>query len=257
MACMVDKGVLDYDEKVSKYWPEFARNGKQNIRVCDVLRHEAGLVNFVREIEPEQLSRKSIKKNEIGKIIEDSTPVYPPDTKRSYHALTRGCILNEIFRRVEPKKRTMGEYLYQEINQKLQADVHIGHDLPEIPNSYDLKSYSLLYTVLQSFVPEFLGSRTEVTPWTILDMIKVHLVLSQQKDKAESEAAQILAPMKEFKYDMIKFPNLFNENWLKTGELPSGNSHCSARGMAKLAACILNEGKLDGVQLMSKVHDKA
>ena len=28
MARMVDKGLLDYNEKISKYWPEFAQNGK-------------------------------------------------------------------------------------------------------------------------------------------------------------------------------------------------------------------------------------
>ena len=84
-------GVLNYDEKVSKYWPEFAQNGKDEIRVCDVLRHEAGLTHLARSIEPEQLSRQSIKKNEIGKIIEESKLSFPSEfkTKRAYHAMTR------------------------------------------------------------------------------------------------------------------------------------------------------------------------
>jgi CubicO group peptidase (beta-lactamase class C family) len=38
IACMVDKGLLDYNEKVSTYWPEFAQNGKENLKLCDVLR---------------------------------------------------------------------------------------------------------------------------------------------------------------------------------------------------------------------------
>ena len=38
IACLVDKGHLDYGEKVSKYWPEFAQNGKEEVKVCDVLR---------------------------------------------------------------------------------------------------------------------------------------------------------------------------------------------------------------------------
>ena len=38
IALLVDKGLLDYGEKISKYWPEFAQNGKEDIRVCDVLR---------------------------------------------------------------------------------------------------------------------------------------------------------------------------------------------------------------------------
>jgi len=28
---MVDKGLLNYEEKICKYWPEFGKNGKENI----------------------------------------------------------------------------------------------------------------------------------------------------------------------------------------------------------------------------------
>ena len=40
--------------------------------------------------------------------------MFPPESfnsPREYHATTRGYILNEIFRRVEPSARTMGEFL--------------------------------------------------------------------------------------------------------------------------------------------------
>jgi CubicO group peptidase (beta-lactamase class C family) len=40
IGCMVDKGLLNYDEKVSKYWPEFAQNGKDDVKLCDVLRYK-------------------------------------------------------------------------------------------------------------------------------------------------------------------------------------------------------------------------
>ena len=40
---MVDKGLLDYESKISKYWPEFGRNGKENITLKQLLKHEAGL----------------------------------------------------------------------------------------------------------------------------------------------------------------------------------------------------------------------
>jgi CubicO group peptidase (beta-lactamase class C family) len=36
-------GWLDYDELVSKYWPEFAQNGKEKITVRQLLAHQAGL----------------------------------------------------------------------------------------------------------------------------------------------------------------------------------------------------------------------
>jgi len=37
------KGYFDYDEKVSKYWPEFAQNGKENITLRQLLSHQAPL----------------------------------------------------------------------------------------------------------------------------------------------------------------------------------------------------------------------
>ena len=43
MAIMRDKGLIEYDAPVHKYWPEFAQNGKEHITVQDVLRHESGL----------------------------------------------------------------------------------------------------------------------------------------------------------------------------------------------------------------------
>ena len=48
-ALMVDRGLLDYDEKVSTYWPEFAQNGKEDVKICDVLRHESGLAYFQKD----------------------------------------------------------------------------------------------------------------------------------------------------------------------------------------------------------------
>ena len=46
VAMMVDKGLLEYDQKVEKYWPEFGKNGKNEITLADVLHHEAGLQDF-------------------------------------------------------------------------------------------------------------------------------------------------------------------------------------------------------------------
>ena len=112
IACLVDKGLLKYEEKIASYWPEFAQNGKENVKLEDVLRHESGLANFNAHVHKnEHLLRENIKKNAIGRVIEKcalSFPKLPLDsvqTKREYHAATRGFILNEVVRRVDPKQR--------------------------------------------------------------------------------------------------------------------------------------------------------
>ena len=114
VAMMVDKGLLAYDQKVEKYWPEFGKNGKNEITLADVLHHEAGLQDFNQTMEASKYSRDGIKSNLMSDIIEGLEPVWPtkelgcinPDgteTRRAYHAITRGWILNEIVRRVHPK----------------------------------------------------------------------------------------------------------------------------------------------------------
>ena len=79
-------------------------------------------------LEAEDLLAENIKENRVGKLIE----LHPlrfrtgDRNKREYHAITRGWIVNEIFRRVDPRGRTVGEYLSEEISRPLEADAIIG-----------------------------------------------------------------------------------------------------------------------------------
>lgn len=69
IAIMVDQGHLEYDELISKYWPEFAQNGKEKIRVRDVMAHESGL-QVTGPFEKSMFSTEKIKQNSLGSIIE-------------------------------------------------------------------------------------------------------------------------------------------------------------------------------------------
>jgi hypothetical protein len=102
--------MIEYDAKVTKYWPEFGQHGKGDLTVSDILRHEGGLPKFHKQFSPKDLLRENIKKNSIGKIIETDKSHWPLKRKREYHQ-RRDLITNEIFRRADHKKRTMGEFL--------------------------------------------------------------------------------------------------------------------------------------------------
>ena len=115
---MVEKNLLNYDETISKYWPEFGQNAKENITLADVLRHESGLASLDHSFNKTDFNLENIKANKLGEIFEKSAPNFPKSagmkkakTKREYHYLTRGCILNEIVRRVDPNGRTIGEII--------------------------------------------------------------------------------------------------------------------------------------------------
>lgn len=46
--------------------------------------------------------------------------------RRQYHAFTRGCIANEVFRRVSLDNKTLGEFLRSDLAGPLNADTYIG-----------------------------------------------------------------------------------------------------------------------------------
>ncbi len=116
------RGWLDYDAPVSRYWPEFAENGKEAVTVRQVLGHEAGLVCLDEPVTIDRLRDLDARQK----------PAWPPGTRRGYHAMTVGLYMQEIVRRVDPAHRTLGRFFRDEIAAPLGVDFFIGLP-PEIP----------------------------------------------------------------------------------------------------------------------------
>ena len=55
VALLHSKGLIDYEEKVSKYWPEFACNGKENLTVRELLSHNVGVCAITGNVAREDL----------------------------------------------------------------------------------------------------------------------------------------------------------------------------------------------------------
>ena len=128
LAMLFDQGLLDYDCPIADYWPEYGKHGKQQTTVADLMRHEAGLAAFDETLEPDALHPHNLTNNALGQVIERQTPAFREgqDQQREYHAVTRGWIAGELFRRIEPDGRTMGQFLREEISQRFGVDVYIG-----------------------------------------------------------------------------------------------------------------------------------
>merc|ERR1711892_159855 len=70
MAMLYDQGLIKYTDKITKHWPEFGENGKEETTVADLMRHEAGLADFNQSVESGALLKENIKNNAVGEVIE-------------------------------------------------------------------------------------------------------------------------------------------------------------------------------------------
>ncbi len=268
LAHLVDKGLLNYDDKVADHWPEFANNGKENTTIAELMRHEAGLVDFKHTFEPQNLLTQEIKNNSIGSVIESLSPKKPkdPELRRNYHALTRGWLANELFRRVEPQGRTIGEYLKENISGPLDIDVYVGVKDQDIDRRGTLWMPSIAFYFKESFKPNFMGRRvyssfahlfalfSPIIARVIGILVKKKLFNKKKKSLDPSKPkAKMRLPLKGFSpmRDREKSITYFNQAIIAQGESASFNANCSARGLAKLAAMLAAGGKFDGNEYFS------
>jgi CubicO group peptidase (beta-lactamase class C family) len=122
IACMrlVDQGCLDLDEKVARYWPEFAQGGKQDVTVRQLLSHQAGLP-AIRKPLPDGAA---LEWNTIVEALAEQAPWWPPGTAHGYHVNTFGFLAGELVHRIDG--RSIGTLLRQDVAGPLGADIHIG-----------------------------------------------------------------------------------------------------------------------------------
>jgi len=244
IASLVSKGLLSYDAKITDYWPEFGANGKGELTVADLMRHEAGLANFNTSLELDALLTENIKQNAVGSIIEGHVQKFPRNSpgRREYHAMTRGWVINEVFRRVDPAGRTIGEYLDEDIRQPLGADVIVGVKEEELARVSKVSPLGFGFQFLESLKPKFLGRRIVHNIFQILGRL-IRII------PAVRHGTSTGAPVPFKGMDGIGF---FNQQGVAMGETPSANANCSARGLAKVAAMMSAGGKFAGKEYLTE-----
>ena len=119
MAMAIDRGLLDLDEPVATYWPEFAQNGKENLPLRYVLDHRAGLP-YVEDLPRGTMDDFDANAAQLAR----QAPLWEPGTVACYHVQSQGYLLGEILRRVTGKR--IGEFLRSEISEPLGVDFNIG-----------------------------------------------------------------------------------------------------------------------------------
>ncbi|MET7455053.1 serine hydrolase domain-containing protein [Streptomyces sp. NPDC005574] len=117
---LADRGELDLDAPVGRYWPEFTAAGKDGVLVRHLLSHTAGLPHFEGPMT-------------VGDVFDWPTatarlaaqaPHWEPGSAAGYHSLTQGFLVGEVLRRITG--RGVGDFFADEVAGPLGADFHIG-----------------------------------------------------------------------------------------------------------------------------------
>src|SRR5215203_5611574 len=102
LAIAHSRGWLDYDERVSTYWPEFAQQGKDRITVRQLLSYQAGLFALDAPVD----KRVIADLDRLAIILAQQKPEWAPGERQAYSMLSLGFYEGELLRRVDPLHRT-------------------------------------------------------------------------------------------------------------------------------------------------------
>jgi CubicO group peptidase (beta-lactamase class C family) len=117
---LADRGEIGLDDRVSKYWPSFGRNGKEGVRVREIVGHTSGMAGWTAPITLKDMC--DIEKSSA--MLAEQEPWWKPGTAGGYHAYTMGHLINGIVRGVTGMG--LGEFFAKEIARPTGADYFIG-----------------------------------------------------------------------------------------------------------------------------------
>ena len=193
----------------------------------------------------ESLLTANIKDNHIGRILEAERLHWRLDGEaRHYHSLTRGWLANEVFRRVHPDRKTIGEFLREEISGRLGLDIYLGLQETELGRVFDVEMSSWTKPLLlTNWLPRSLGRRDDLGVGDLLRCVARELLNSRTGH----------SPAPPIQGMGLADPLIFNCGEVRAGEVPSAGVHASARGLARLASIMSRGGREEGrdIELLS------
>lgn len=207
---LAERGLLDFNEPVATYWPEFAANGKENVTVAMALSHQAGIPLYQVDLPVGGFNGFDL----LVERLAAEAPVWEPGTTHGYHAVTIGLIEGELVRRITG--RTIGTFLRDEVAGPLGADIWIG-----LPESEEHRVATL-----------YLSQPDPQSPL-------------QQKLKNDPD--WVGRKLGTNSGDDLGYVNTRIRH---AEEIPASGGIASARGLARLYAPLARDGAVDDVRLL-------
>lgn len=217
---LVDQDLVDYDDTVATFWPEFAAAGKESTTIRHVMAMEAGLYD-VRHLvaDPRALMDHEV----MATTLAASSPRHRPGAANAYHALTYGWIIGELVRRLTGE--SLGRFIERRIAQPLELDgFHIGTPTSELARVADRP-------VLR---PE---------PAVLAGMAKAADPLLSLLGFSPRRVAAAFIP-----HDGHR---VIGTDEFLTAEVPSVNGTFTARSLSRFYAALADDNGIDGVRLWS------
>lgn len=125
MAMLVDRGLVDYDQPMARYWPEFAANGKGDITVGECLSHQGGVDGLSVPMDLAGLYAGAPYADALAAMA----PLWAARSRSVYHAISLGALVAEPLRRVSGQG--FGSFLAAQIAGPLGADMFVGLPVAE------------------------------------------------------------------------------------------------------------------------------
>ena len=208
---LAQEGRLDFDAPVTRYWPEFAAEGKGDMPVRWLFSHRAGLAAIDRALTIDDVYAW----RPVAEALAAQRPLWEPNTGHGYHVGTYGWLAGEVIRRVTGD--SVGAFVAERIRTTLGLDLWIG--LPE-------REEARVAPIIAPPPPPA-GTGPDVF------------------------AARMTDPTTLLYRAFANPPlpvSVFNERAFRAAEVPAANGITNARSLARVyAACI---GDVDGVRLL-------
>lgn len=175
-------------------------------------------------------------------LVDEVEHIFDGEPKTAYSSILGGFYINEIVRRVDPKKRTIDVFVDEEINKPLNINLNFLVS-EEFFNNNVAKMYvypiipslwHLFYGYLIHPIKNYLGIKTEIN----------HIKDLLNKESLGAKAA--------FLYEKEYLIDLINEYESHSFLCPSAGMKSNTYSIAKFGALISNYGEFDGVRLISK-----
>ncbi|OEY95414.1 esterase [Acinetobacter proteolyticus] len=226
---LVSEGVLDYEQTIAHYWPEFAQNGKANITLRHVLSHQSGLFDIRNTIET---ATEMLDWSHMLDVMAAATPRFAAGQSYAYQPLTYGWILGGVIEKAakQPLSWLMQRYLVQPLGLD---GAYFGTPATELS-----RVARLLEKPKTTAQPKPQSKKSSQPRKTSLS--ERVLELSGQSPQ-DFQDAMIPKGMRHFSF--------YSDEGLQA-VIPAANGVFTADSLAKVYAMLANQGQWQGQQLI-------